>query len=149
MGTTNNGCDGEKIQFRSEFNLFHIPRSSIKAISYGCRTNVLDKQTEKCEHPSPPETNNDDEFKRAQMNVPKRNLNCLKQSVIATHAACFKVVPFITACQRFDPDEVPHEVKALYKICFTEIGQSNCMNHLDVQMLLMSVMFMSEPKRKL
>ena len=58
------------------------------------------------------------EFK-AQINVPERNLNCLKQSVIATHDACFKVVPFITACQRFDPEEVPHEVKALYEIWFT------------------------------
>ena len=53
MGTQHNGWDGEEIQFRSQFDLYHFPRSTIISIRYGCNTNVLDKQTEKCEHLSP------------------------------------------------------------------------------------------------
>ena len=65
-------------------------------------------------------------FFNAQKNIPQRNLNCLKQSVIATHDARFKVV--LEACQRHDSEDVPHDVKALFKIWFTDIGQSNGMN---------------------
>ena len=69
MGTSHNGWDGEEIQFRSQFDLYNIPRSTIKTITYGYRTNILDKQTEKCEHPSPPETTVRDKAKENKTDI--------------------------------------------------------------------------------